>query len=75
MKKLFTVDDFAVAFVAALGYGFGETISRLLGWPPFACGLASLVLGMVLEIIISKIAFSETVQKSPRNRILTYAAF
>lgn len=75
MKKLFTVDDFAVAFVAALGYGFGETISRLLGWPPLACGLASLVLGMVLEIIISRIAFSEKVQKSPRNRILTYAAF
>ena len=74
-KKLFTIDDFAVAFVAALGYGYGETFSRLLGWPPLACGAASFVLGILLEIIINRIAFSETVQKSPRNRILTYAAF
>ena len=75
MKKLFTIDDFAVAFVGALGYGYGETISRLLGWPPLACGLASLVLGMALEFIINRIAFSEAVQKSPKNKVLTYLLF
>ncbi len=29
MKKLFTIDDFMVAFIAALGYGFGDAIARL----------------------------------------------
>ncbi len=74
MKKLFTIDDIMVAFVSAMGYGFGEAISRLLGWPPLLCGLASLVLGIVLGTCISKIAFSEAVQKSPKKRVLTYAS-
>ena len=75
MKKLFTIDDIMVAFIAALGYGFGATISKLSGWPTLACSLASLVLGVVFEAVISRIAFSKTVQKRPMNRILTYAIF
>ena len=31
MKKLFTFDDIMVAFISALGYGFGETIAKLFG--------------------------------------------
>ena len=58
MKKLFTIDDFMIAFIAALGYGFGETISRLSGWSELACGVASFVLGLTLEEIVSNIAFS-----------------
>lgn len=75
MKKLFTIDDIAVAFVSALGYGFGEIFSSLMGWPPLVCALASMVLGVVIEEIITKIAFSEAVQKNPVNRIITYAVF
>lgn len=74
MKKLFTFDDIMVAFVSAMGYGFGETISRLLGWPPLVCALASLVVGLVLGQLISKIAFSEAVQRNPRTRALTYVS-
>ncbi len=74
MKKLFTIDDFAVALVSALGYGFGETISRLSGWPELACMAASFALGMVFEKIISTIAFSKAVQKKPMNRFCFYAA-
>ena len=33
MKKLFTIDDFMVAFIAAPGYGYGETIAKLFGLP------------------------------------------
>ena len=72
MKKLFTIDDFAVAFISALGYGFGAAISKLLGWPELACMAASIVLGIVIEGIISRIAFSKTVQKKPMNRVITY---
>ena len=72
MKKLFTIDDFMVAAISALGYGFGETIARLSGLPELLCIAASFALGIVLEEIVSKIAFSKTVQKRPANRILTY---
>ena len=75
MKKLFTVDDFMIAFISALGYGFGESVSELFGWHWLACLAASLALGFAVEEIISKIAFSETVQKKTINRVLTYAAF
>ena len=74
MKKLFTIDDIAVSFISALGYGFGETISRLSNWPEPACLAASFALGLVLDSIINKIAFSKAIQKKPENRIITYAA-
>ncbi len=74
MKKLFTIDDFMVAFIAALGYGFGETIATLSGWPGFMCVVASFALGIAFEEIIYRIVFSKAVQKSTRNRVLTFAA-
>lgn len=74
MKKLFTIDDFMVALIAALGYGFGETIATLSGWPDFMCIVACFALGIALEEIISRIVFSKAVQKSPVNRLLTFAA-
>ena len=75
MKKLFTIDDFVVAFISALGYGFGETILELTGLSELACAIISLVVGIVIEEIISKIAFSETVQRKPLNRVITYIGF
>lgn len=74
MKKLFTIDDIMVAFISALGYGFGETIAKLFGWPEIVCMGASFALGLALSEIISRIAFSKAVQKSRKNRILVYAA-
>ena len=72
MKKLFTIDDFAVAFISALGYGFGYSIAQVSGWPAPACLVACLALGILFEEIVSKIAFSKAVQKKPINRIITY---
>ena len=74
MKKLFTIDDFMVAFISALGYGFGYTIPMHLGWPQLACLVACFALGIVLEEIISKIVFSKTVQQKTVNRVVTYVA-
>ena len=74
MKKLFTIDDFMVAFISALGYGFGYTIPMHLGWPQFACIVTCFALGIVLEEIISKIVFSKAVQKKTANRLFTYIA-
>ena len=73
MKYLFTIDDFMVAFISALGYGFGERIASMLGWSSFMCIVASFALGIAMEEIIGKIVFSKTVQKKTANRILTFA--
>lgn len=75
MKKLFTIDDIMVAFIPALGYGFGYIIPKRLGWPELACIAACMVVGIALEEIVGKIAFSEAIQKKPLHRILIYAAF
>ena len=72
MKKLFTIDDIMVTFISSLGYGFGAAIAKLSGWSELASGLASFLLGLALTALINRIAFSKTVQKSPRNRIITY---
>jgi para-nitrobenzyl esterase len=75
MKKLFTIDMFAVAFVSSLGCGFGEVFSRLLGWPEFVCILASIALGLGTEEVINRIALSKVVQKNPKNRAMLYGGF
>ena len=74
MKKLFTIDDFMVAFISALGYGFGYTIPMHLGWPQFACIVTCFALGIALEEIAGKIVFSKAVQKKTANRVFTYVA-
>ena len=72
MKKLFTIDDFMVAFISALGYGLGAEIPMLLGWPGWASTLTSMAAGMAMEAVISKIVFSKPVQKKKANRIVTF---
>ena len=72
MKKLFTIDDIMVSFISALGYGFGAAISKLLGWPELLCEGASFLLGMGLNAVITRIAFSKAVQKKTMNRVITY---
>ena len=74
MKKLFTIDDFMVAFISALGYGYGETIARLSGWSEIMCIVACFALGIALEELITVIVFSPGVQKSKANRIYVFAA-
>ena len=31
MKKLFTIDDFMIALIAALGYGYGYALAEHFG--------------------------------------------
>ena len=74
MKKLFTIDDFMVAFIAAMGYGYGEAVANHFGCSPFICVLASFAVGIAFEEIISKIVFSKKVQSKPGNRIFAFVA-
>lgn len=72
MKKLFTVDTFAVAIVSALGYGFGDLFGRLLGLPDNLCVAACLAVGLTIDGLINRIAFSREVQNNPKLRVLLY---
>ena len=74
MKKLYTIDDFMIPFVSAIGYGYGETIAMLFGWPEWLCLVACFAVGLLIEEIITKIIFSGPVQKKAGNRVLAYAA-
>ncbi len=74
MKKLFTIDDVLIAFIAALGYGLGERIPKFFGCPELVCMVVSFAVGIALEQIMNKIAFSEAVQTKPKVRIVVYSA-
>ena len=73
MKKLFTIDDFAVASVSALASGYSETLSRLLGVPQLLCVVISIGLAIAAEGLIGRIIFSEPVQRNTGKRISIYA--
>ena len=72
MKKLFTLDDFMVAFISALGYGLGAEIPVILGLPAWVSPVLSLIAGMALSVIADKLVFSKLVQKKPANRFLAF---
>jgi len=74
MKKLFTIDDFAIAFVSALGYGYGYTIASLSGLPELVCIVVCFAVGLTAEAIVEKIVYSEAVQRKTSNRILVYVS-
>ena len=72
MKKLFTLDDFMIAFISALGYGLGAEIPLLLGWPGWTSTVISMAAGMALEELIGKIVVSKPIQKNKVNRIAAF---
>lgn len=67
MKKLFTIDDFMVAFISAMGYGFGYTLAKRAGCSEIISLAACVALGMGLEVVISKLIFNKAIQKKKTN--------
>ena len=63
MKKLLTIYDLAVGLIAALGYGFGFEIPKLMGYSIWLSAIICLVVGMLVEDMVKKIVFSRAVQK------------
>ena len=53
MKKLFTIDDFMVAFISALGYGLGAEIPMLLG-SCFNVGMGTLFTLMTPHFLVNR---------------------
>ncbi|MBR1602137.1 MAG: carboxylesterase family protein [Synergistaceae bacterium] len=75
MKKLFTLDDIMIAFIAALGYGLGLEIPKNLGCAMWLCSIICLIIGLAVEGLVEKIVFSKAVQKSILKRVMIFAAF
>ncbi len=74
MKKLITIYDFAVALIAALGYGFSFEIPKLMGYPIWLSSIICIVVGMLVESMVEKIVFSRAVQKNNSRRFMALAA-
>jgi para-nitrobenzyl esterase len=75
MKRLFTFDDFMVALIAALGYGLGAEVPKLLDWHPWLCVGLSMVAGNALDMLVKALVFSESVQKKKSYSVMIFAAF
>ena len=74
MKKLFTVEDFIVAFVSAIAYGLSFEIPKILGWEDWQCGLCSMIIGTALYFIARKIIFCKAVQKHSVLKKIVFGA-
>ena len=74
MKKLFTIDDFIVAFISAMAYGLSFEIPKILGVEIWQVLIFCLVIGGTVDTITKKIVFSEAVQKSTTNKTLIFLA-
>ncbi len=75
MKKIFTIDNFIVGFIPALGYGLGFDIPKILGWEMWQCILLCFAIGGVLDAVANKIVFSKFVQSKTSHKILVSIAF
>jgi len=73
MRKLFTIDDFVIALVSAVGYGFSFEIPKFFGCPEWLSIVSCLVVGTTLEGLAYKIVFSEPVQTKPPRRFTALA--
>ena len=74
MKKLFTIDDFIIAFISALVYGLSFEIPMLLGWGIWTALPLCLIIGGAIDAVTKKIVFNKTVQKSTTNKALIFFA-
>jgi len=64
-----------VALIAALGYGLGAEVPKLLEWHPWLCVGLSMVAGNALDMLVKALVFSESVQRKKTYRVMIFAGF
>ncbi len=64
-----------VALIAALGYGLGAEVPKLLEWHPWLCVGLSMVAGNVLDMLVRVLVFSEAVQRKKMYSVMIFASF
>ena len=72
MKKLFTIDDFIIAFISAMAYGLSFEIPQLLDWEMWQALLLCMAVGGAIDTVTKKIVFSKAVQKSTTNKAIIF---
>ena len=75
MKKWITIDAFIVAFLSAMGYGFGFSIPAMLNVPVWICFVICFAAGLLMESLGEKIIYSKFTQEKMIRKILVFAAF
>lgn len=75
MKSWFTVDAFIVAFIGAVGYGFGFSIPYAFGAPDWLCLVLCFAIGILIESVAEKIVYSKFTQGNNTRKTLVFLAF
>ncbi len=75
MKKLFTIDDFIVGIMSAIGYGLSFEIPKILGWEMWQCVILCIIVGGAVDAFAKKIIFNEVVQNNRDTKNLIFFAF
>ncbi len=64
-----------VALIAALGYGLGAEVPKLLEWHPWLCVGLSMAAGNALDMLVRVLVFREAVQRKKMYSVMIFAAF
>lgn len=72
MKKIITIDELAICFCSAAGYGLGFLIPDHFGCPMILSIIICFALGLLIDEIAKKIVFSQVVQSRHSRRVLSW---
>ena len=68
MRKLLTIEDLTISIATTVFYGLGWMIPQSRGLPVPLCSLICMAVGLVPNLLLERLAFSEAVQSDPRRR-------
>ena len=71
MKKFITLDDAAICFFAATGYGLGLLIPEYFGMPTIVNIICCFALGVFCEEVAEHIVFSKYIQTNQLRRVFS----
>lgn len=72
MKKLVTVDELAMCFCSAAGYGLGYLIPDHFGASEIVSTIICFIVGMAVEELAEKVIFSKYVQERHSRRVAAW---
>ncbi|MDO4938937.1 MAG: carboxylesterase family protein [Lachnospiraceae bacterium] len=72
LKKLVTLDELAMCFCSAAGYGLGYLIPYYFGASEIVSIIICFIVGMAVEELAEKIIFSKFVQERHSHRVIAW---